>query len=335
MSRQQKLQLLKDKATIIDCHTHIGVSPKMFLNLEYPYCLSLEDLVIRLKYLGISHAIAFPRGSSFYMIKDMSLREKLYPDCSAFPYEKENLLLLKEVYEVFPEYAEMIIPFFYFDPSRYVEEQVNHLEELITKYPVFGLKTCTSYINSYVSDLEKVGKPILDFAVKHELPLILHSSYSKADPWAQSADIISLAENNPTIRFCLAHSARFTQDILDKAASLPNCFVDVSALVIHCRLACENSNEIPPVTERFTADYTDPAAVLAALAKSYPDTIMWGTDSPCYYYIAEYLDKDGNTVKHNLKCDFDAEIKVLKSLPGELIEKIARDNILNFLGSCN
>ena len=69
---------------------------------------------------------------------------------SGFPYEIENKNLFNEVYEVFPEYSGMFLPFVMFDPGREVKKQVELFEELNSIYDIFGLKTVTTDRKSVV-----------------------------------------------------------------------------------------------------------------------------------------------------------------------------------------
>jgi predicted TIM-barrel fold metal-dependent hydrolase len=318
---------------IIDCHTHVGADYKSYLDLGYPYCLSFEDLVIRMKYLGIDYTVVMPfGGSSYYRLRPADPKKvEICTDFSAFPYETENRNLFTEVYETFPEYADMALPFAIFDPSRKALEQVGLLEELHDRRPLFGLKTCTTYIQSFVKDLETVGRPLLDFAVQHDLPLLFHSSYDRADPWASAYDIVEFAENHPEVRVCIAHSARFIRSVLDRAAALPNCFVDLSAFDIHCLLARQDHRAIPPRDERLEADYNDPPAVMRTLVSAYPETILWGSDTPGNYYMRKYYDANGTLVDVSLKSSFDTETRILQTLPAADIERIAWRNSVRFL----
>ena len=322
LKRSDILARVKKEIAVIDCHTHVGVSPKMFINNQYPYCLSFEDLVIRMKCLGIGFSIVFPRGSTFNLRQEGAEGDKYYPIFSRYPFEKENPNLFCEIFEMFPEYSSMAVPFAFFDPSHFISEQVENLEIIAQRYPLCGLKTATSYSNSFIKDLEKNGRPILDFARRHRLPFIIHTSVSPNDRWAAVEDLIALARNNPDLKFCAAHAARFSKEALDQAAALPNCYVDVSAFSIHCQLAVENNAEVAVPGKRFAADYRNPAQVMEKLARHYPDTILWGTDTPCYYW---------QTVTLKLKLPYDAEVKTLKSIDAEIVKNIAWRNTLDFL----
>jgi len=332
MKRDTIIERIRSKRCIIDAHAHAGIMYKNYLNYSYPYCLSFEDLAIRMKYLGIDRSIVFPMDSSYYTVHlyespTVTTNERF----SQFPYEIENQNLLREVYEIFPEYSAKALPFVMFDPSRKTKEQAELLETLYKTYPVFGLKTCTTYIQSFVKDVDTIGKPILDFALKHDLPMTIHSSYDKDDPWASTTDILKVAGSHPGLRICIAHSARFAKSALDKAADLDNCYVDLSAFDIHCQLVRLEHRAVPPKDERVEADYNTPSSVMKTLISDYPDTIVWGTDFPANYYMSKAYNIKGELIEITLKSSFDKEMNILKELSDIEIEKITYRNTVKYL----
>jgi predicted TIM-barrel fold metal-dependent hydrolase len=332
MTKQEMKKNLMREEVIIDGHTHVGISPAFYHQYGYPYALSFEDLVIRMESLGIDHSIVFPFvHSAFYQIDNQSSQIKTTTRYCNFPYELENRNLLNEIYEIFSEHSQKGVPFLMFDPSRKTKEQAEHLEELSTEYPVFGLKTATTYIQAFVNDLETKGEPILDVARKKQLPIIFHSAVNPDDPWASVYDIIDFAERHPDIRVCIAHTTRFVQPVLIKANSLDNCFVDVSAFIIHCKLAMQNSPAVASEKIRFSANYSDPLSVMKRLVESYPKTILWGSDTPFYYWIQKYYTGDGTLVQDRLQCGYKEETQLLKNLPAEMRKRIAYENIMRFI----
>ncbi len=332
MNRQEIKKLLKSKESIIDIHTHIGISQKFYYQFGYPYALSLEDLIIRMEVLGIGHSVVFPFVDSAFCENDnQSSKIKTTKKHCGFPYELENRNLLNEINEIFPENNHKVLPFLMFDPSREAEKQAFQLEKLSEKYPVFGLKTATTYIQAFVNDLETKGKPILDFARKKQLPIVFHSAVHPEDPWASAYDIVDFAERHPDIRVCIAHSARFAKPVLEKANRLKNCFVDLSAFIIHCKLVLQNSLSIATEETRFFADYKDPLSVITGLTENYPDTMLWGSDTPFYYWIQKYYTADGTLVEDTLQCDFNEEAQLLNSLPDGIKDRIAYKNNIRFL----
>ena len=332
MSKEEMLKKLKSKKVLIDGHAHIGISPKFYYQYGYPYAMSLEDMIIRMEFLGIDYSVAFPFvDSAFYEIElDATEIKTTKKYCSA-PYEIENKNLINEVYEIFPEYGKKILPFFMFDPTRETEKQVANMEMLSDKYPVYGLKTATTYIQAFVNDLETKGKPILDFVKRKNLPMLFHSSVQPADPWASVYDIVDFAERHPDIRVCIAHSARFTTPVLEKADQLENCFVDLSAFIIHCKLVVDNLDSVATEDIRFPGDYTNPLSVMNDLIKKYPDTMIWGSDTPFNYWIQKFYTSDGKLSEDRLECGFKEETQLLNSLPDNLKYKAAYTNVIKFI----
>ena len=331
--------LERDANAVVDCHTHVGIDESAPLCRRFPYCLSVEDLTIRMNALGVTHAVAFPISSSFYdsraALSGVVRRDRRSP-CRS-PYELENANLLYEIYEVFPACAERVLPFAMFDPSRKVREQVAHLEFLLPRYPLFGLKALTTYTQSHVRDLLRRGRRILEFARDHDLPVLLHTSVHPDDPWADVFDALEVVRAFPDVRFCLAHACRFSRKALDGAGDLPNCFVDLSAFHIHCRLAEANDAVVATRSDRFPAPYDNPLAAMKAVASAYPDTIVWGSDTPFHYFVGQFPavtnlgDEKGKAHTLNLPCAWDAAAKCLFRLPAALRRRIARENTLRFL----
>ena len=332
MNRAALKKKLYQNEVIIDIHTHIGISPKFFYQYGYPYALSFEDMVIRMELLGIDHSVIFPFvDSAFYVDDSSSSKVKTTIKYCDFPYETENRNMLNEINEIFPEYSQKALPFLMFDPSRETQKQADFMETLIDKYPVFGLKTASTYTQSFVTDMETIGKPILDLARKKQLPITFHSSVHPKDPWAQADDIIALAERNPDIRFCIAHCARFLKPVLERANKLDNCFVDYSAFIIHCKLAVVDSESVAVKELRFDANYNDPFDVMMKLVKAYPNTMLWGSDTPFNYWIQKYYTVDEKLVEERLECGYKEETDLLHKLPKDIITKIAYTNNLRFL----
>ncbi len=332
MNREVLKKRLYTKEAVIDVHTHIGMSPKFFHQYGYPYALSFEDLVIRMDQLGIDHSVVFPFVDSAFYVNDSrsSTIETTIQYCK-FPYELENKNLLNEIYEIFPEYCLKALPFLMFDPSREAEKQADFMEEISEKYPVYGIKTASTYIQAFVNDLETKGKPILEFARTKNLPIIFHSSVHPNDPWASAYDLVDMAERHSDIRMCIAHSARFSEPVLEKAAKLDNCFVDFSAFIIHCRLALQNSPSIAAKNLRFKGAYNDPLSIMMKMAETYPDTMLWGSDTPFNYWIQKYYTDDGQLAEDRLDCGYSEEADLLHKLPKALKTKIAYNNNLRFL----
>ena len=332
-ARERLRERILGRPCLIDCHAHIGVSYQSYLDYGYPYCMSFEDASIRMKVLGVDFSMLTPFGTSAYYRLWPGTPETVEPceEFCRFPYEIENRSMLQEIYDVFPEYSESALPFLQFDPLRKAAEQAEHLEGLWAEYPVMGLKTVLTYIRSSATDLDGPGRPILDVAREHDLPIVFHCSWDREDPWANVSSILEVAERHPELRMMLAHSARFHRESLDRAASLENCFVDTSAFDIHCLLARMNHRAIPPQAQRLDAEYGDPPSVMRKLLTDYPDTIVWGSDTPGNYYIRKHRDAKGELVDCDLRSSFDAETKILRALTDAQVLRISYGNTVRFL----
>ena len=330
MRREDVIERIKRKPVIIDAHTHVGISISNYIaSSSFPYAMSFEDLVVRMDLLGIDNSVVFPLESSYYPLfgEDKPIDS---PARSSFPYEKENKNLFYEIFNVFPEYAERTIPFAMFDPSSETVKQAALLEELHAQYPLCGLKAVTTYIKSFVKNF-KPGNEIREFAVKHKLPITFHCSWLKNDIWANVFDVLEIAEANPEINITLAHSARFSKAVLDRADALPNCFVDISAFQIHCDLATNRTEHVALDDDAFDADYSNPEETLLKLAEAYPDTILWGSDTPCHCFSQKFTDSEGSVIECHLHSRYDREMNILKSLPKEVQQKIAYENVIKYL----
>jgi predicted TIM-barrel fold metal-dependent hydrolase len=333
MKRKDVLKRLRENGdqTILDCHNHIGISFNNYVaTASYPYSMSIEDLLVRMDFLGIDNSVVFPFESSYYPL--LGEKERLNtPAASSFPYEKENRNLMTEVFEIFPDYSHRFIAFAMFDPTNETAKQTELLEELYEKYPLCGLKTVTTYIQAFVKDFLKSDNKIRDFAIDKKLPLTFHCSWVDNDPWANVFDVLEIAKSLPELNFALAHTARFSQKALDMAADLPNCFVDISAFKIHCDLAVMKSPVVATGVDGFQADYADPASALAKLAETYPDTIIWGTDTPYHYFAQKFLDENGEIQDSRLMAPYDCEIKILCAIPEEAKRRISFTNTMKYL----
>ena len=79
---------------------------------------------------------------------------------------------------------------------------------------------------------------------------------------------------------------------------------------------------VAPPERRFDADYSDPAAVLLALAEAYPTKFIWGSDTPFQSYVDHTM---------ALRSTYAEETACLKVLPPELHQAVTCDNLLTYL----
>ena len=70
---------------------------------------------------------------------------------------------------------------------------------------------------------------------------------------------------------------------------------------------------------------------LEDLCSEYPDTIIWGSDTPGNYYIRKHRDAKGELVDCDLRSSFDAETRILRALADVEVRRISYGNTVRFL----
>jgi predicted TIM-barrel fold metal-dependent hydrolase len=321
-----------DKPMIIDCHNHIGTDLLFYLHGDFPYAQQLVDMTRTGGELGVTHWVVFPFVS--YAAMDVTKFRSggigFGNGLESVPYAFENRRLLEECYRLFPEEGRKTLPFVMVDPMRQTGAQAAELVKLRSVYRIHGIKIQSTIIQADIKRLAHEGRVFLDLAKEWDVPFLIHSSVVESDIWAQAHDILDLAESNPDIRFCAAHSCRFDKECLDRVNALPNAWFDNSAHCIHCDCVVDERPNIAPRSRRFDSDYTDPARVIADLAAAYPNKFMWGSDSPFYSYAAEI---DGKVVK--LISTYEREVAALQANPPDVVRRISATNTLKYLGLPN
>jgi len=312
----------------IDAHNHIGIETANYLNSQYPYAQSLEDMKAKASGTRVSHWLVFPFVS---YPTDSTLGQSTRPHTELkhpeTPYGLANENLLSEISNFDQSEQKHFLPVAIIDPSRRVAEQIPHLRRLHASSRFYALKIQGTIIQSKVSDLLDTGSAFLDLAAEWNVPFLIHSSILPNDIWSQASDILRVVESRPDVRFLLAHSCRFHKPSLDRIAELPNAWFDCSAHRIHCDLAERNQATVAVANERFPADYSKPAEVLRELAKAYPDKLIWGTDSPYYSWI-----ENSHGKKLRLVSSYADEWACVEALPESMIKAITQTNTLNWLG---
>lgn len=313
---------------IIDCHNHIGADLLFYLHGDFPYAQQLVDITQKGGALGVSHWVVFPFVSYAAMdvTKFRSGGVGFGNGLEKVPYAFENRRMLEECYRLFPEEGRKTLPFVMVDPMRNTDAQAVELVKLREEYRFHGIKIQSTIIQADIKRLAHEGRVFLDLARQWDVPFLIHSSVAESDLWAQAHDILDLAEANPDIRFCAAHSCRYDKECLDRVNAIPNAWFDNSAHCIHCEGAVDDLPFIAPRARRFDTDYTNPARVIADLAAAYPNKFMWGSDSPFYSYAAEI---NGQIVK--LISTYEREVAALKASPHEVVQRITATNTLNYL----
>lgn len=178
------------------------------------------------------------------------------------------------------------LPFICLDPGEKVPEQLDFAAALMESYRIYGIKFNSANRGVPIRLLsEKPGSAILEFAQKHDLPLIFHAAVTG---YAASGDILEMAEAWPRIRFCLAHALIFCRELLDRAASMRNVWVNTAALKIQMELASDliktGRNDAKRMLD---IDWTSPADGIKKLLTAYPDMMIWGSDSLSISYTPE------------------------------------------------
>ena len=313
---------------LIDCHNHIGADLLFYLHGDFPYAQQLVQMQHEGGPLGITHWVVFPFVSYAAMdvTKFRSGEIGFGGGLEKVPYAFENRRLLEECHRLFPEEGKRTLPFVMVDPMRETDAQAAELMKLRATHRFHGIKIQSTIIQSDIKRLAHEGKVFLDLAREWDVPFIIHSSVAESDLWAQAHDIIDIAEANPDIRFCAAHSCRFDKECLDRIQSLPNAWFDNSAHCIHCVGAVDDLPYIAPKARRFDTDYSDPARVIADLAAAYPDKFICGSDSPFYSYAAEI---NHEVVK--LISTYEAEMAALMAAGEEVVKRISCTNTLRYL----
>ncbi|MEO7299261.1 MAG: amidohydrolase family protein [Verrucomicrobiota bacterium] len=311
---------------IIDCHNHVGVDLLFYLRGEFPYAQHLNTMVAEGRALGVDRWIVFPFVSHLSLNYEKLCKIKFSGELAAIPYAFENRRMLQEIYELFPELGRLTIPFVILDPMRETAAQADELKKLRGQYNFYGFKIQSTVIESDIKALAQQGRCFLELAEEWDIPFMIHSSVNPADTWAQAKDILEIAEANPRVRFCLAHSCRFDKECLDRVNELPNTWFDCSAFSIHCDCAVKDLAVVAPKNRRFDSDYSNPERVMADLAAAYPNKFLWGSDSPFYSYVGKV---DGNVL--SLLSSYEKEVNALKAQSADVIQRIAEKNILEFL----
>jgi predicted TIM-barrel fold metal-dependent hydrolase len=333
-SKAEVIERIRSRPVVIDAHTHVGADPACYQTGAFPYCMSVEDQVLRARAGGVDHVVAFPFIYSEYFSLHAFRKGVFRRDprsLSRHPYGTENAMLMREIYDAFPQYAGTVLPFATFDPGRRQAEQARGLEDLAARYPLFGIKTATSYLQSRVTDVLGRGAPLLDFAARHNVPATIHCAVIPGDPWANVFEVLKVVRARPDVRFCIAHTCRFDRRALDAAAEMENCFVDFSAFHIHCRLALDDHPGVAAPADRFPADYGDHAAAMHKIAEHYPDKMIWGTDTPAHYFMGVFYDDSGKEHRINLPCGPETEAAELRKLPEAVRRRITYTNTMRYL----
>lgn len=321
---------LKRNIRLIDIHSHVGVDPLLYLTKSFPYCNDLRRSRDDCLRVGVSHSVVFPWVTSVYYHPPSLQKGKVRVGGKVgdAPFHFENEQMLHQLYEIFPSYKNMFIPFPLVDTMRETRQQVRVLDRLLRKYPFYGLKVHPRATQVHVLTLGREGKVILDFARANNFPILIHATPSVLDPLSQITDIFQLARENPKIRFCAAHFCGFHQKLFEEADRMDNVWVDSAAMSIGCDLVLQKSKVYISGREKIPSDYRSPPKVFAELAQRYSDTFIWGSDNPAHTWVTP---AQGNFQRLELWGSMEREKALLKNVRGRLLQKVAVDNALAFI----
>ena len=105
---------------LLDVHTHSGIEPLGYLSHGFPFCLSLRESREQNLRIGTTHAVVFPFCTTLYyhLPSLQQVKIKLGGRSGQAPFHFENEHLLRQLYDLFPDYTRMFIPFAIVDTLR-------------------------------------------------------------------------------------------------------------------------------------------------------------------------------------------------------------------------
>jgi hypothetical protein len=304
---------------LYDVHTHVGIDAGFYLRGWWPYAATAQDLLRQMDCAGIGRGVCFPFCLPSAFDAEAFVGGRVELRAGRVPFDHENRLLLQEIERIDLDRRLSVLAMF--DPSRRVREQVGNLRPLIGK--ITGLKVQATILQSPIAALLKEGRPLMELAAEQDLPVLFHTSIIASDLWSQTADCLAVAEAFPTVRFNLAHSLRFHLPSLKRAAELPNVWVDCSAHLVHCQLACDDLAMVAQKGERVEADFSRPVEVLKTIHALLGGRYMWGSDNPYQSWCDDTL---------RAVYTYQQEADVLHALPEAIRRSMGHDAPRAWLG---
>jgi hypothetical protein len=315
----------------IDVHTHAGIGIKSFAETGFPYCSSIEALYYCQRIYGVDYSVVFPFNADlFFDIYTYAETGKLVPaekPISKSPYERENRMLLSELFNFCPELNDRFIPFVSIDPGRKIKEQIDTLQELECQFPIYGIKIAPIACQSNVLELLGQGEAFLQFAHERNWPILFHVTVHPEEEFSQASETFKVMERHPELRYCLAHCVGLHRNFLERADEMPNVWVDTSALKIQTQLAYENSPVMALPLDRLDCDCSDHIKVMQTLVEHFPKTMVWGSDSPFHSYITRRLQGGGSYYEFRLKGTYEEEKVALDALSIEARHRVSLNTI--------
>ncbi|MFA7301647.1 MAG: amidohydrolase family protein [Candidatus Shapirobacteria bacterium] len=318
--RSEFLSTELNSNVIIDSHTHNGSDLSNIVKFRYPSSQSIIDLTNKTKLSGVDYVVTFPCPSDLFWFEPATFhqRNKLVVQSSPiepFPHFISNETMFREIANFGQGRA---LPFANFIPSFEDTRQIEYLETKIKEDSLFGLKFHPLASQTSMALLK--DSPIIDFAQRHDLPILIHTG---PDKYSNPLQLLELSRSYPNVRFCAAHVGQFQKNFIEPLVNEKprNLFIDTSPLISLCFANRENIS--PNI---YDLPFSDPQKTLHSLYSKIPDNILWGTDEP---WTTITNDKTGGVY---CRVTYSDEVNLLKTLPTEAVQKIANKNTLRFLG---
>ena len=326
---------VKQGTTLLDVHSHVGVDPKLYLSHSLPFCRSLDVAYAEAVGAGIDRTVCFPWVTSLYYdlrtLADTGDVKITGGGIGKAPFHFENEHMLRQIYELFPDMSSHFVPFAIVDTMRETGAQVKILDDLLGRFPFYGLKVHPRDTQAHILTLDREGKPLLEFARAHDFPILIHACATAIDPLSQISDVMALARRYPALRWCAAHFCGFHEALFDEADRTENLWVDAAAMSIGCDTVVRGLTVYESGPARIDADYTKPEEVFRAMAERYSDTFMFGTDNPAHTWITYTRHPDGKVEHLDLRSSMERESRLLSRTTGDLREKVSWRNAVRFI----
>ena len=211
----------------IDIHSHAGIQIREAAQISFPYCASVEDLAYRQKANGVDAAVVFPTGPDLFfdlqLLIETGRKEPAASPISRAPYERENRLLLTDVFNFCPEHSARFLPFISVDPGRLVRQQMAILRELEEEFPIYGVKIAPVSTQTRVTALLDEGEAFFEFFAARDWPILFHVAVSQGEEYSQAADTLDVIERHPELRYCLAHCIGFHRELAGAGRRAAQC----------------------------------------------------------------------------------------------------------------
>ena len=196
---------------IVDCHVHMRADPERkggFLRTAERDIDSPEQILALMDESGVHRAIVFPTF-------------ELHPD---------NDGLAKAV----NMHPDRFIGFAWINPHD-GEVAIQELEHLVLDQGFRGVKL-HPLMHAYRANDEAVVGPLVQRAGEMDVPALIHSGHA---PFSLPWQVADLARRHPGTVIIMAHMGGqfiYLDDAIDMAASIPNLYLDTTAIVMHHKI---------------------------------------------------------------------------------------------------